>query len=70
MQVFPELTFAQIDHLYAIDLIDRVHKEGGSILGFKSFCCGLPAPESKNALLLFKIIKLTIVLDSNNPLGM
>ncbi|CAI4211880.1 unnamed protein product [Parascedosporium putredinis] len=35
-----------IDHLYAVDVIDRVHKEGGSILSFKSFCGGLPAPES------------------------
>lgn len=35
-----------IDHLYAVDLIDRVHKAGGKIRSFKSFCGGLPAPES------------------------
>lgn len=35
-----------IDHLYAIDVIDRVHREGGKILAFRSFCGGLTAPES------------------------
>lgn len=35
-----------IDHLYAVDVIDRVHKEGGKIRAFRSFCGGLPAPES------------------------
>jgi hypothetical protein len=60
----------QIDHLYAIDLIDRVHKEGGYIRAFRSFCCGIPAPESKNIIATYETIKLIVVLDSDNPLGM
>jgi saccharopine dehydrogenase (NADP+, L-glutamate forming) len=35
-----------IDHLYAVKTIDEVHKEGGKITGFLSYCGGLPAPES------------------------
>jgi hypothetical protein len=60
----PSLTYAlqSIDHLYAVDFIDRVHKDGGKILSFKSFCGGLAAPESKTntrmRLKLPKLIKL------------
>ncbi|KAL2756179.1 hypothetical protein ACRALDRAFT_1063812 [Sodiomyces alcalophilus JCM 7366] len=43
-----------IDHLYAVDVIDRVHKAGGSIRVFKSFCGGLPAPENSNNPLGYK----------------
>ncbi|KAL6719700.1 saccharopine dehydrogenase (NADP+, L-glutamate-forming) [Lecanora helva] len=43
-----------IDHLYAIDTIDRIHKEGGSIHAFRSFCCGLPAPENSDNPLGYK----------------
>ncbi|KAH7141266.1 Saccharopine dehydrogenase [Dactylonectria estremocensis] len=43
-----------IDHLYAVDVIDRVHREGGSIRSFKSFCGGLPAPENSNNPLGYK----------------
>ena len=43
-----------IDHLYATDIIDRVHKEGGSVRSFKSFCCGLPAPENSDNPLGYK----------------
>ncbi|KAI4165717.1 MAG: hypothetical protein LQ342_000659 [Letrouitia transgressa] len=43
-----------IDHLYAIDIIDRVHKEGGSVRAFRSFCCGLPAPENSDNPLGYK----------------
>lgn len=40
-----------IDHLYAVKMIDEVHKEGGKIINFLSYCGGLPAPEaSKNPL--------------------
>lgn len=35
-----------IDHLYAIKTIDEVHKAGGKIKGFLSYCGGLPAPEA------------------------
>lgn len=34
-----------IDHLYAIKTIDEVHSRGGKVLGFLSYCGGLPAPE-------------------------
>ncbi len=43
-----------IDHLYAVDLIERVHKEGGKILSFKSFCGGLTAPENSDNPLGYK----------------
>ncbi|KAH6976240.1 saccharopine dehydrogenase [Ilyonectria sp. MPI-CAGE-AT-0026] len=43
-----------IDHLYAVDVIDRVHKEGGSIKSFRSFCGGLPAPENSDNPLGYK----------------
>jgi saccharopine dehydrogenase (NADP+, L-glutamate forming) len=33
--------FLSIDHLYAVDLIDRVHKAGGQVKTFRSFCGGL-----------------------------
>ncbi|KAK4935915.1 saccharopine dehydrogenase (NADP+, L-glutamate-forming) [Elasticomyces elasticus] len=35
-----------IDHLYAVKTIEEVHKEGGSITSFESYCGGLPAPEA------------------------
>ena len=35
-----------IDHLYAVKTFDDVHKAGGKITGFLSYCGGLPAPES------------------------
>ncbi|KAI7861964.1 saccharopine dehydrogenase [Spinellus fusiger] len=37
-----------IDHLYAVRTIDEVHKEGGKLLEFISYCGGLPAPEDSN----------------------
>lgn len=40
-----------IDHMLAMECIDRVHEMGGKISSFVSFCGGLPAPEaSANAL--------------------
>ena len=35
-----------IDHMEAMRLIDGVHRGGGRVLGFTSYCGGLPAPES------------------------
>ena len=35
-----------IDHLFAIKTIDEVHKAGGKIKSFLSYCGGLPAPEA------------------------
>jgi saccharopine dehydrogenase (NADP+, L-glutamate forming) len=43
-----------IDHLYAVDLIDRVHKAGGQVKTFRSFCGGLPAPENSDNPLGYK----------------
>ena len=43
-----------IDHLYAVKTIDEVHKAGGKILGFHSYCCGLPAPEASDNPLGYK----------------
>lgn len=51
-----DFLFCSIDHLYAVDLIDRVHKEGGSIRAFRSFCGGLPAPESMKTIIINVII--------------
>ncbi|KAI0194643.1 saccharopine dehydrogenase [Astrocystis sublimbata] len=43
-----------IDHLYAVKTIEEVHNAGGKILSFKSFCGGLPAPESSGNPLGYK----------------
>ncbi|PHH71634.1 hypothetical protein CDD82_6398 [Ophiocordyceps australis] len=43
-----------IDHLYAVKTIDEVHKAGGKILSFLSFCGGLPAPEASDNPLGYK----------------
>lgn len=37
-----------IDHMSAMDLIDRIKHSGGSINSFKSHCGGLVSPESDN----------------------
>lgn len=66
---FSHLLFARIDHLYAIDVIDRIHKEGGSVRAFRSFCGGLPAPESMYILQRVSLLKLILESDSDNPLG-
>lgn len=43
-----------IDHLYAVKTIDEVHKAGGKIISFKSYCGGLPAPEDSDNPLGYK----------------
>jgi len=43
-----------IDHLWAVKAIEEVHKEGGKIRGFYSWCGGLPAPEDANNPLGYK----------------
>ncbi|KAF2095239.1 saccharopine reductase [Rhizodiscina lignyota] len=43
-----------IDHLWAVKTIDEVHKEGGKITGFLSYCGGLPAPEASDNPLGYK----------------
>lgn len=37
-----------IDHLYAVKTIDEVHRAGGKITKFWSYCGGLPAPEASD----------------------
>ncbi|ETS76694.1 Saccharopine dehydrogenase [Pestalotiopsis fici W106-1] len=43
-----------LDHLYAVKTIDEVHKAGGKILSFLSYCGGLPAPEASDNPLGYK----------------
>jgi len=43
-----------IDHLYAVKTIDEIHKEGGKVTSFVSYCGGLPAPECSNNPLGYK----------------
>lgn len=43
-----------VDHLWAVKTIDEVHKAGGKIVSFKSFCGGLPAPEASDNPLGYK----------------
>jgi saccharopine dehydrogenase (NADP+, L-glutamate forming) len=43
-----------IDHLYAVKAIDEVHKAGGKIISFLSYCGGLPAPEVSDNPLGYK----------------
>ncbi|PSS06958.1 hypothetical protein M430DRAFT_54252 [Amorphotheca resinae ATCC 22711] len=43
-----------IDHLYAIKTIEDVHKAGGKITSFLSYCGGLPAPENSGNPLGYK----------------
>ncbi|KAL9579027.1 MAG: hypothetical protein Q9203_006876 [Teloschistes exilis] len=43
-----------VDHLYAVKTIDEVHKAGGKIKNFLSYCGGLPAPEASTNPLGYK----------------
>lgn len=43
-----------IDHLYAVKTIDEVHRAGGKIVSFLSYCGGLPAPEASDNPLGYK----------------
>merc|ERR1711939_1101500 len=45
---------AGIDHLYAVKTIEDVHREGGKVTGFYSYCGGLPAPEASDNPLGYK----------------
>ena len=40
--------------LYAVKTIHEVHKEGGKVTGFTSYCGGLPAPEDSDNPLGYK----------------
>ncbi|KAJ6150187.1 hypothetical protein N7471_001386 [Penicillium samsonianum] len=43
-----------IDHLYAVKTIDEVHKAGGQVEAFTSYCGALPAPENSDNPLGYK----------------
>jgi len=43
-----------LDHLYAVGIIEDVHKNGGKVNSFYSFCGGLPAPEASDNPLGYK----------------
>ncbi|MGP1991345.1 saccharopine dehydrogenase family protein [Zobellia laminariae] len=43
-----------IDHMSAMQIIDRIRDQGGKIILFESFCGGLVAPESDNNLWNYK----------------
>ncbi|KAF6836297.1 saccharopine dehydrogenase [Colletotrichum plurivorum] len=43
-----------LDHLYAVDVIEKVHAAGGKIISFLSYCGGLPAPEASDNPLGYK----------------
>ncbi|MCJ1482935.1 Saccharopine dehydrogenase [NADP(+), L-glutamate-forming] [Schaereria dolodes] len=43
-----------IDHLWAVKTIDEVHRSGGKINSFVSYCGGLPAPEASDNPLGYK----------------
>lgn len=43
-----------IDHMSAMDVIDRIRENGGEMLLFESFCGGLVAPESDTNLWNYK----------------
>ncbi|KAJ5511397.1 hypothetical protein N7453_003500 [Penicillium expansum] len=43
-----------IDHLYAVKTIDEVHKSGGQVTAFTSYCGALPAPENSDNPLGYK----------------
>ncbi len=44
-----------IDHMSAMEMIDRIQKDGGSIQSFRSHCGGLISPESDNNPWHYKI---------------
>ncbi|KAK8854594.1 spermidine synthase [Kwoniella newhampshirensis] len=43
-----------VDHLWAIKTIDEVHKAGGKIKSFYSYCAGLPEPAASDNALGYK----------------
>jgi saccharopine dehydrogenase-like NADP-dependent oxidoreductase len=43
-----------IDHMSAMQIIDRVHAAGGEVVSFRSYCGGLPAPDANDNPLGYK----------------
>ena len=44
-----------IDHMMAVDVIRRVERAGGEVVSFVSYCGGLPAPETADNPLRYKL---------------
>jgi saccharopine dehydrogenase-like NADP-dependent oxidoreductase len=43
-----------IDHMSAMQLLDRIRERGSEVLSFRSYCGGLPAPEAADNPLRYK----------------
>ncbi|MCO5549525.1 hypothetical protein L7F22_002997 [Adiantum nelumboides] len=43
-----------LDHLYAVKAIEDIHRDGGKVKSFLSYCGGLPAPEAADNPLGYK----------------
>jgi len=58
-----------IDHMTAMEIIDQVHREGGRIEHFYSYCGGLPAPQHNDNPFGYKFSwsPRGVVLASRNP---
>lgn len=58
-----------IDHMTAVDVISRVRRQGGSVLGSVSYCGGIPAPESNTNPWGYKFAwsPRGVVLAARNP---
>ncbi|MDP6529232.1 MAG: saccharopine dehydrogenase C-terminal domain-containing protein [Gemmatimonadota bacterium] len=44
-----------IDHMVAMEMIDRIHEAGGRVTGFWSVCGGIPSPESNTNPMGYKL---------------
>ena len=44
-----------LDHMSAVRMIRRIHDAGGKVVGFRSFCGGLPAPEANTNPIGYKL---------------
>ena len=44
-----------LDHMSAVRMIRRIHASGGKVLGFHSWCGGLPAPEANTNPIGYKL---------------
>jgi saccharopine dehydrogenase-like NADP-dependent oxidoreductase len=58
-----------IDHMTAVEVINRVRRQGGSVLGSVSYCGGVPAPESNTNPWGYKFAwsPRGVVLAARNP---
>jgi saccharopine dehydrogenase-like NADP-dependent oxidoreductase len=58
-----------IDHMSAMAVIDRIRERGGELVGFSSYCGGLPAPEANTNPFGYKFSwsPRGVVLAGKNP---